>query len=485
MILRGTMVRLILHRLFSSLLCNKWLVFVCVLAIISLISGNVFASEYMEYCNYNKINNKYLNAGCWSCDVVGILMSGGVGAVNVLYPALRDFGKVVLNYGAVIWISCFLLKTLGSFAAQDASKIIDGIVQFMFKWSLAYVVVIGGLDVIVEWVVFPLLSIGFDIGTKFSELASIGGAAATDTASSKSLFAGLSFSTMAEEAAKTADGATNETLYKLIMNVRQIALTINNASSQMQKFGDLLNCAALHGKAAEWSVEFLGITLFSKIIIAPLLWLASIVFICIGFIISIATAFYMFDVAFNLCVSISLLPLAISLWPFAWTRGKLKKVIDSIVFYVGVFMFLPLGILVANTLVVTVVQEILGVGDLSELFQSDNSDELADKLGIITLGFLKVLLTYLVAFKIIPLFANEFCNHFFGSALLGSPISDRITQSLQKLKKASVDRIGKYAKDVTKHQIGKSIQKMGNKNGNFMQRTLEQFGKDMAKTKKK
>ena len=478
------MVRLILHRLFSSLLRNKWLVFVCVLAIISLISGSSFASEYDTYCKYSVINNKYLNAGCWSCDVVGILMSGGVGGVNVLYPALRDFGKVVLNYGAVIWIACFMLKTLGSFAAQDASKLMDGIVQFMFKWALAYVVVAGGLDVIIEWVVFPLLSIGFDIGSKFSELASIGGATDADAVSSKSLFGGLSFTTMARNAA-TFDFKFNQTLYDLIINVRQIALTINNAASQMQKFGDLLNCASLHGKVAEWSVEFLGITLFSMIVIAPLLWLASIVFICIGFIISIAASFYMFDIAFNLCVSIALLPLAISLWPFAWTRGKLKKVIDSIVYYVGVFMFLPLGILVANTLVVSVVQEITGSGDLEQLFQSDNSDLLGEKLGIITLGFLKVLLTYLVAFKIIPLFANEFCNHFFGSALLGNPISDEITARLQQVKKATVDRVGKYSKNVAKHQIGKSIQKMGNENGNFMQKTIAQFGKDMADTRKK
>ena len=192
----------------------------------------------------------------------------------------------------------------------------------------------------------------------------------------------------------------------------------------------------------------------------------------------------MFDVAFNLCVSISLLPLAISLWPFAWTRGKLKKVIDTIVYYVGVFMFLPLGIMVANTLVVSVVQEVTGAGDLETLFKSDNSDILGDKLGIITLGFLKLLLAYLVAFKIIPLFANEFCKYFFGSALLGSPINEKITQMVQTVKKATVDRIGKYTKDVAKHQAGKSIQKMGNENRNFMQRAIAEFGKDMAKTKK-
>ena len=474
------MTRILLHKLYSILLRNKWLTFASMYLLFFFIADICFADEYTEYCSYNKINEKYRTAGCWSCDVVGILMAGGVGAVNTMYPAMRDFSSALLKYGGAIWIVCFMLKTLGSFAAQDAGKVLDGLFLFMFKWMLAFTVVFGGLSIIIEWVVLPLLSIGFDIGTELSRLASIGGASSGTSSVSGGLFTGFRFEDLAREASSTENGP-NDTLYALIMNIREIALSINEASSQMQKFGDLLHCAALHGKVAEWSVDAWIVEIKIGIIIAPLLWLASIVFIFIGFIISVAASFYMFDVAFNLCVSISLLPLAISLWPFGWTRSKLKEVVDSIVYYVGLFMFLPLGILVANTLVINVVTQIFGES-MESLFASDNSDRLGVELGLISLGFLKVLLTYLIAFKIIPLFANEFCNHFFGAALLGNPISEKIQQAMQQVKKHTLGRLGKYTKDVAKHQLGKYIEKHGDHEGNFLQKTIAQYGSNMSKT---
>lgn len=64
----------------------------------------------------------------------------------------------------------------------------------------------------------------------------------------------------------------------------------------------------------------------------------------------------MFDVAFNLSLSIVLLPIALALWPFAWTRGKLKTVVESIAYYTGLFIFLPLGILIGAQLVVTIIE---------------------------------------------------------------------------------------------------------------------------------
>lgn len=64
------------------------------------------------------------------------------------------------------------------------------------------------------------------------------------------------------------------------------------------------------------------------------------------------------------------------------------------------------------------------------VFNEDKSDIIRDNLGVFTLTFLKVLVSYLVAMRIIPLMANEFCSHFFGGSLVGSPMSEKMTQAI-------------------------------------------------------
>ena len=167
------MSRLFLHRLYNISLRNKWLVFASVLIVVLLLSNTAAANEYLNYCGQAVYNRKYRNAGCWSCDLVTILMSGGVGAVNRIYErVLVDFAAQLLNICGAIWIAVFMLKTLGSFAAQDPGKVLDALFNFMFKWAIAFTVIHGGLANIVVWIVQPLLSIGFDIGAELTRLAS-------------------------------------------------------------------------------------------------------------------------------------------------------------------------------------------------------------------------------------------------------------------------------------------------------------------------
>ncbi len=274
-------------------------------------------------------------------------------------------------------------------------------------------------------------------------------------------------------------------MQKLSDTIYDLAKSINVASSQMQKFGDMLFCSSLHGKAADWTYEVLGITVFEKRIIHLGLWFASVFLIAIGFMISMASAFYLFDIAFNLSVSICLLPIGIALYPFGWTKDKLKKVLDGIVYYVGVFIFLPLGILVANAIVKSVLADVFGGADvLEDAFANDRSDLIEDKLSLFTLSFLKVLLSYIVAFKVIPLFAVDFCQHFFGGNIVGNPMSQKLTEMIKERLNKSASKAKKRTADIMKHQGGKLVSNMGKEDGNFIQRAVYNTGKSMGKTQK-
>jgi len=279
-------------------------------------------------------------------------------------------------------------------------------------------------------------------------------------------------------------------LTELTDNITTMAGQIYKGSSQMMKYADMLKCYAEHGKGAFYSINLL---IFSISIhwIEPWTWLASLILLVIGFLIMMIASFYMFDISFNIAVSLFLLPLGLALWPFGWTRDKLKTVLENIVYYTGLFIFLPLGIAIATSLVTTVIDDTLarqtGTNGRSfaEIFKDGQSDILQKSFSIFSMGFYVLLMTYIVAMYIIPLMAGEFCSHFFGNALLGSPISDKITNFVKDQVSSAKNRAGKYAKDVAKHQVGSMIKNHSSaRSSNFLSRVMHRYGSNMAKTKK-
>lgn len=274
----------------------------------------------------------------------------------------------------------------------------------------------------------------------------------------------------------------NSPLNDLSNNIVKLAEMINKSTSEMMQFGDMLICSSLHGSAAD--VDILGIASFK--LFAPSIFLSGGILYILGFLIMLMTSFYLFDAAFNLAVSIVLLPLALALWPFGWTRDKLKIIISSIVYYVGLFIFLPLGVLMAKELAFTVVQEAFHSAsefDFMGAYENDQADLIEDELGIACLPFLKVLLCYVVAMRIIPLMAADFCKYFFGSAIGNSPIMQRLTQMSQSLMKQG-KKAGKFGKDVLKHQTGNFINNHSGKHKSFLSATLGRFGRNMARTRR-
>lgn len=276
-----------------------------------------------------------------------------------------------------------------------------------------------------------------------------------------------------------------QALNTLQNDVDKMTRKIHVASSQMMKFGDMLLCNAVHGEASYYSLDLQLVKITAHLICFDT-FISGAVFYVMGFFIMVLASFYLFDVAFNLTLAIVLLPIALALWPFAWTRDKLKKIIDSVVYYTGVFMFLPLGVVLAVKILEEVVNNQFKKDgfDFLAAYEADKSDLLRDHLGVFSFGFLAVLLCYLIALKLIPLMASEFCSHFFGGALVGNPLKDKLTQAKDVLKDRTVGRAKKYGKDAVAHKAGKGIESLGNSHGNLIQRTIARYGKTMAKRKR-
>ena len=89
-----------------------------------------------------------------------------------MYDSFLTISELILQLGGAIWIAIYLLKSMGSMAAQDPMKVLDGMFTFMFKWALVYALIVAGIDELIGMIISPILSVGFDIGTTFTAGAS-------------------------------------------------------------------------------------------------------------------------------------------------------------------------------------------------------------------------------------------------------------------------------------------------------------------------
>ena len=110
----------------------------------------------------------------------------------------------------------------------------------------------------------------------------------------------------------TIGGQNISAMNELINNIHAMTEKINEASQQMMKIADMIICNAFHGAAATVTVEIEGFSIDFQLFALDIL-ISGIVLYVLGFFMTIIASFYMFDIAFNLSLSIILLPLALAL----------------------------------------------------------------------------------------------------------------------------------------------------------------------------
>lgn len=131
-------------------------------------------TKYLQYCSSIIFKERYDAAAsdCWSCNIIGAMFDGFKGVIVMLSEKIEPLCKIILTLGGAVWLAMYLLKSLGSFAVQNPGKVLDGLTVFLFKIALVYLIVIAGIDDVVDMIINPLLDIGMDIGRAFSRMAS-------------------------------------------------------------------------------------------------------------------------------------------------------------------------------------------------------------------------------------------------------------------------------------------------------------------------
>lgn len=157
------------------IISNKWLFVVTLLLVLFFIDDAyaVADAEFRAHCRISLFNRKYGdNAPCWSCNIIFSLLTAFLNAAKIMYDSFLTISELILQLGGAIWLAIYLLKSMGSMAAQDPMKVLDGMFTFMFKWALIYALIVAGIDELIGMIISPILSVGFDIGTTFTAGAS-------------------------------------------------------------------------------------------------------------------------------------------------------------------------------------------------------------------------------------------------------------------------------------------------------------------------
>lgn len=137
------------------------------------ISLSTYSSEeYVEKCSAKHFDDKYSSkeASCWSCRVVNEINNALLSSAELIISPIIELSKLILLLGAAIWIALYFLKSLSSLATQDTAKNLDGVLPFMIKVAVMYLLIDGGIAEIISWIIQPLFGIGMDVSGVIRDL---------------------------------------------------------------------------------------------------------------------------------------------------------------------------------------------------------------------------------------------------------------------------------------------------------------------------
>ncbi len=112
------------------------------------------------------LRQKY-HSGCWSCLVVEKLSSSFLTAAKTAYGLSQRAGLTLLWIGVIMWLLMWALKNVSSLAQVEPGNILNELIKFMFKVGLAYWFIVGGLPMVKNYFIGPIMGFGATVAQQF------------------------------------------------------------------------------------------------------------------------------------------------------------------------------------------------------------------------------------------------------------------------------------------------------------------------------
>lgn len=312
---------------------------------------------------------------CIYCPLFKTIFNAAQSMSTKAYDKLAGPLANVMLIGFAIVIAFMVLKNVSSFTKQDAPKFITELLVNMFKVLVAYYM-LKNANIVYGYIVGPVLKAGFEFGSSL-------------------LFAKNDSYLAACDVSKTLQNVSKGVMPAyLYTNLDCFIRAVQAEVAVPQSVGSSLMCVARNaGKESIGPVRNV-LWDFGMMFQGFAIWV-------MGWIISLAFAFYLIDATIQLGIIGALMPFLIACWPFKATRNYTSKGwgIFMNTFFVYVFM----------GLVVSINVELLGQGltgskggfdAIMKALNGDNVQELKELLDIGFAGFLVLVACCLFAFKL-------------------------------------------------------------------------------------
>lgn len=312
---------------------------------------------------------------CIYCPLFKTIFNAAQSMSTKAYDKLAGPLANVMLIGFAIVIAFMVLKNVSSFTKQDAPKFVTELLVNMFKVLVAYYM-LKNANIVYGYIVGPVLKAGFEFGSSL-------------------LFAKNDSYLAACDVSKTLQGVSNGVMPAyLYTNLDCFIKAVQAEVAVPQSVGSSLMCVARNaGKESIGPVRNV-LWDFGMMFQGFAIWV-------MGWIISLAFAFYLIDATIQLGIIGALMPFLIACWPFKATRNYTSKGwgIFMNTFFVYVFM----------GLVVSINVELLGQGltgskggfdAVMKALNGNNVLELKELLDIGFAGFLVLVACCLFAFKL-------------------------------------------------------------------------------------
>lgn len=312
---------------------------------------------------------------CIYCPLFKTIFNAAQSMSTKAYDKLAGPLANVMLIGFAIVIAFMVLKNVSSFTKQDAPKFVTELLVNMFKVLVAYYM-LKNANIVYGYIVGPVLKAGFEFGSSL-------------------LFAKNDSYLAACDVSKTLQNVSNGVMPAyLYTNLDCFIRAVQAEVAVPQSVGSSLMCVARNaGKESIGPVRNV-LWDFGMMFQGFAIWV-------MGWIISLAFAFYLIDATIQLGIIGALMPFLIACWPFKATRNYTSKGwgIFMNTFFVYVFM----------GLVVSINVELLGQGltgskggfdAIMKALNGNNVQELKKSLDIGFAGFLVLVACCLFAFKL-------------------------------------------------------------------------------------
>lgn len=450
---------------------NKFILFfLLIFSCIMITSQPSYAQE--EACPSMSVLTERWSKTCYSCIVVVQLLDAFMNGAAMVEPVTSDAGKKILIVGLILWVGFWGLKNLMSFSQSNGAQMLNELVIMGFKILVAWTIISLGISTMINLAVGPILNAGADYANTILEKSSP--ISKETTLNSDETFTG------------NEDIISAAILNKIML----FSKTANNKISTIMIIGSGLMCFA---EENQWFTIPVNIITYVKVPNLFILFSGAIIW-CIGFMLTLSICYYLLDMSFRMGFVVIILPIAVSLWPFNLTKGKISECIKMVINATGLFVFLAITVsygllLIDNSLESRETPDAGGVEELFAALEADDKAFIDKRFEITGNYFFIIMFAFVYAFKLIGK-SQDFNNKFFPSGTgleSANPMhhaATAITARASKLVTAPV----KLAGDIAGHQIGMAAAKVGSKAAEAIfkpKQFAENTKKDIANLSKK